>query len=86
MTKIDFRSILNCWFDQREEEKMALGDIGVTNRPRKVIIKGQIDTGKICPAGMEYCWECGHIDTIDAFLKENKCPNPSCPCPSNWND
>ena len=34
----------------------------------------------------EYCWECGHIAPKEEFLKENKCPNPDCPFPKNWND
>ncbi len=37
-------------------------------------------------AGDVYCWECGHVAPKEEFLKENKCPNPDCPSPWNWND
>ncbi len=36
--------------------------------------------------GDNYCWECGHVAPNEEFVKENKCPNPKCPRPENWND
>ena len=36
--------------------------------------------------GDAYCWECGHIDSEIEFAIINKCPNPTCPRPENWND
>jgi hypothetical protein len=56
------------------------------DRACKIILKGQIDTGKICPPGFAYCWECGHVALADEFFKGDSCPNPSCPCPCNWDD
>lgn len=33
----------------------------------------------------DYCWECGHEAPREEFTKENKCPNPKCLRPENWN-
>ncbi|MDP3057495.1 MAG: hypothetical protein Q8N37_03180 [bacterium] len=42
--------------------------------------------GKICPPGMDYCWQCGHIALYEEFVNNNQCPNPECPNPKVWND
>jgi hypothetical protein len=55
-------------------------------KEREVITKGQIRTGKICPPGHDYCWECGHIAPAEEFTKGKRCPNPACPNPHNWDD
>jgi len=52
---------------------------------RVVTIKGE-QTGKKCPPGFDYCWECGHIAPVEEFEGRDKCPNPDCPHPENWND
>jgi hypothetical protein len=36
--------------------------------------------------GDDYCWECGHVAPHTVFVEKNRCPNPSCPNPSNWDD
>ena len=53
---------------------------------RKVIVGGQIDTKKMCPPYYDYCWECGFVAPAEEFRKKDRCPNPNCPNPSNWND
>lgn len=55
------------------------------NRPREVLIRG-VPNGKICPPGMDYCWQCGHIALYEEFVNNNQCPNPECPNPKVWND
>ncbi len=57
-----------------------------TGRERRVITKGQIDTGNVCPVGSDYCYICGHIAPAGDFLKNNTCPNPDCPDPGEWDD
>jgi hypothetical protein len=58
-------------------------NIGVS---RSIVLKDGTDTREYCPAGKEYCYVCGHVDDVQVFLKENKCPNPECPSPDNWSD
>lgn len=55
------------------------------NRPRMVLIHG-VPNNKICPAGMDYCWECGYTGYPGEFLEKDRCPNPNCPHPKLWND
>lgn len=55
-------------------------------KERPVIIKGQINTGVICPAGSDYCYECGRVEPAEVFTENNRCPNPHCPDPYNWDD
>ena len=52
---------------------------------REILIRGS-RTGLSCPAGYEYCWQCGHVDWPEVFLAGNRCPNPSCPHPTLWDD
>jgi len=55
------------------------------NKTRKVLIRG-VWNGRLCPPGMDYCWECGYVAPYQEFLKNNQCPNPNCPHPKLWND
>lgn len=33
--------------------------------------------GEQCPPGHAFCWQCGHVDTVEEF-KKAYCPNSSC--------
>lgn len=54
-------------------------------QPRHILIKG-VDTGRICPPGYDYCWQCGHVARPEEFQKNDHCPSPACPHPTLWND
>lgn len=62
------------------------------HRERKILIRNpdatrsSIDTGQICPVGMEYCWSCGQVAPLKVFRKAGKCPNPTCSDPHRWDD
>lgn len=54
-------------------------------KERPVLVRG-IPNGTVAPPGEDYCWECGHIAPLEDFLESDKCPNPECPYPGNWDD
>ncbi len=49
-------------------------------------LKGDVYVTDTRGPGDDYCWECGYIAPNEEFVKENKCPNPKCLRPENWND
>lgn len=67
-----------------QENEKILG-MSIRKGPRMIYSKYGA-TGKFCPPDMEYCWICGHVAKLEDFLKDNKCPNPSCTFPEGWND
>ncbi|MFA5052932.1 MAG: hypothetical protein WC565_02665 [Parcubacteria group bacterium] len=54
-------------------------------KERKVRIKN-VPRGDVCTPGDEYCWECGYVAPAEIFFGRDRCPNPNCPHPGNWND
>ena len=75
-----------------QELERRMIEAGVPDRKKEIlrkerpVLKKNVPTGKICPPGYDYCWQCGHIAPFEDFLKEDKCPNPSCPRPEFWDD
>lgn len=59
----------------------------LTDAGKKLLrLRGDVYIDDTRGPGDEYCWECGHVAPNEEFVKENKCPNPNCPDPENWND
>jgi len=50
--------------------------------PRTIIIKGRLYG--ICPAGKDYCKQCGYIGDTTTFRSNFRCPNHKCPDPESW--
>lgn len=75
----DFKAV-----EQREEPESKRD---ILKKERKVMIRGEaVVPEKKCPPGFDYCWECGHIALAEEFTKNDRCPNPDCPHPWNWDD
>jgi len=64
--------------EQREQRE--------ANGEKLLRLRGDRYVSNTLKKGETYCWQCGYIAPREDFLKENRCPNPSCPRPFLWND